>query len=96
MVLPRTEGNQVSWTHLSDKDVKTRKPHQCFLCEEDIPKGTICRRRTGTQEGDIFTFYMHEECRQVTLEWDDEHWEYHDAGEFRRELEEHRKQVEKT
>lgn len=47
-------------------------------------------------EGDILTFYMHEECYQVTREWDDEHWEYHDAGEFRKELEEYRKAMNET
>jgi len=45
-------------------------------------------------DGDILTFYMHEECRKVTLAWGDEEWEYHNSSEFREELEEFRKQAE--
>lgn len=49
------------------KIVKTRKPHKCEGCFEEVPVGTEITNCTGVYEGDFYNYYMCDPC----LEWFD-------------------------
>jgi hypothetical protein len=74
------------WYHLADTKPKARKDHQCLLCGEPIPKGTVHIARSGINDDGPDTFRMHISCEALTLKWDQGDWECHDAGEFRDSL----------
>lgn len=44
------------------KYVKTRKPHKCFGCAREYPKGSILNREAVVDGGTVFTAYMCSEC----------------------------------
>jgi len=47
---------------------KTRKPHPCHLCYQDIPKGSECLYEKGKWDGDFFSRYSHNECSSKWIE----------------------------
>lgn len=47
---------------ISHKYVKTRKPHKCFGCAREYPKGSILNREAVEDDGTVFTAYMCPEC----------------------------------
>lgn len=57
----------MSWTHLGDTNIKkTRKPHKCWGCCDEIPVGSPCRKRTGAFDGyGVDSFYCCEKCEQI-------------------------------
>ena len=50
---------------------KTRKPHPCHLCYQDIPKGFACIYEKGIWDGDFFSRYSHNECAKKWIEIND-------------------------
>ena len=76
----------MSWYHLRDEDVKARKNHRCILCGEDILVGEVYRQRTGTDEGEIHTMRMHQECQKESAKWDSDDWECWEPYEMDRPL----------
>lgn len=44
------------------KKVKTRKPHICFGCAREFPKGSILLREAVEDGGSVFTAYMCKSC----------------------------------
>ena len=74
----------MSWTHLDDSVVKkSRKPHRCYLCGKDIPKGASYLRRTGIDDDAGFlSIAMHPECESQTRDWDEMDWEHLSPGDF--------------
>jgi uncharacterized protein (DUF2344 family) len=60
---------------LSDKTVKTNKPHMCFGCGRKFEKGTKMRRQVNTCDG-ICVVYSCKTCDELMtkhpkLFWDD-------------------------
>lgn len=47
---------------IAHKYVKTRKPHHCFGCAREFPKGSILNREAVEDGGTVFTAYMCPEC----------------------------------
>lgn len=47
---------------IAHKYVKTRKPHDCFGCAREFPKGSILKRNTVVDSGDIYTAYICPDC----------------------------------
>ena len=47
---------------ISHKYVKTRKPHKCFGCAREYPKGSTLNREAIEDDGTVFTAYMCPEC----------------------------------
>jgi hypothetical protein len=74
----------MSWTHLDDSVVKkSRKPHRCYLCGKEIPKGASYLRRTGIDDdAGLLSIAMHPECESVTRTWDEMDWEHLSPGDF--------------
>lgn len=75
----------MSWTHLNDSTPVARKPHQCYLCEHEIPVGEKHLCRTGI-DGEVrrpVTFRMHLGCHELTKGWDEDDWECFDPSDFR-------------
>ncbi len=74
----------MAWTHLDDTLVKkSRKPHRCFLCGAEIPKGASYLRRTGVDEDAGFlSVAMHAECELQTRDWDEMDWETFSPGDL--------------
>lgn len=68
--------------HISEKQVKTRKPHLCFLCGKDIPEGETCLTRTASIDGKIVTDHMHLLCDKATWDWDAMDWETFGFGDL--------------
>ena len=52
----------VGWVELQNKEVKTRKDHDCIWCGESVPKGSIAQYRSGIWEGQMTSDYFHPEC----------------------------------
>lgn len=76
----------MSWIYIEDKSPQARKPHTCFLCEYDISAGSKYIRRTGTSDGSLLTFAMHLECEDLTKDWDEDDWLYHEPCQFRADI----------
>ena len=73
----------MSWVHLGDTRPKASKDYCCFVCGEVIPKGEVHTARRGIDEKP-FTFRMHSECHDITLDWDQGDWECHGEGDCER------------
>jgi hypothetical protein len=74
----------MSWTHLDNSVVKeSRKPHRCYLCGREIPKGASYLRRTGIDDdAGLLSIAMHLECESQTHDWDEMDWEHLSPGDF--------------
>jgi hypothetical protein len=74
----------MGWTHLDDSVVKkSRKPHRCYLCGKEIPKGASYLRRTGIDDdAGLVSEAMHLECESVTRTWDEMDWETFSSGDL--------------
>lgn len=55
------------------KIVKTRKPHVCFGCGREFPKGTEMER-SCIVDGELWTSYLCSTCQKITqnMRWGDE------------------------
>lgn len=78
------EGYPMSWTHIEDKHVRARKPHECWLCCEPIEVGAVYCRRAGISEDGPLTMHMHPECEAETRDWDWMDWETFSQGDMDR------------
>ena len=47
---------------ISEETVKTRKPHNCWGCTIEFPAGSIMRRTTAVDSGEISHSYWCEKC----------------------------------
>lgn len=47
---------------IAHKYVKTRKPHKCFGCAREFPKGSILNREAVADGGTVFTAYVCPTC----------------------------------
>jgi hypothetical protein len=74
----------MAWTHLDDTLVKkARKPHRCYLCGVEIPKGASYLRRTGVDEDSgLVSVAMHPVCELQTQHWDEMDWETFSPGDL--------------
>lgn len=82
----------MAWQHLRDDHPSARKPHRCYLCEQEIASGERHVYRTGLSGREFTSFRMHEKCSRLAQEiygYDD--WDCHDPMEFRESLEAERK-----
>lgn len=50
---------------------KTRKEHQCCICNRTIPKRFSCWHATGRSEGDFFNQYLCNTCWELQLKFPD-------------------------
>jgi hypothetical protein len=50
---------------ISEKNIKTRKKHQCFGCLDTYPAGENMRRHVCTDNGKIYSLYFCEECNEI-------------------------------
>lgn len=53
------------------KYVKTRKPHNCFGCAREFPKGSILKRESVKDCGEVFNCYICPDCE-----------DYLDSGDY--------------
>ena len=51
---------------LPDKEVKTRKEHECFECRSTIPVGTLCIAWACSDGGDFWSGWTHKDCLRVS------------------------------
>jgi len=79
-------------TTLKHKQVKIRKPRQCFSCYRKFQKGQIMTYWAGIYEGDFGTTYSCMDCQKIMND-SDEHefeegfvWEGKNQGESIDEL----------
>lgn len=47
---------------IAHKYVKTRKPHHCFGCAREFPKGSILNREAVADGETVFTAYICPDC----------------------------------
>lgn len=83
----------MSWTILSNKKVKVRKPRVCHGCNTEYDIGTKMNRNVSVDSGDISTSYWCGICEEFLADkWkniDDEGigqgdcWEYSEYEAFR-------------
>lgn len=71
----------MTWTHLRDANVTTRKIHGCCLCGKPISKGTRAINRVGVSFGKLQSDYMHPACEELTHDWDAMDWETFSTGD---------------
>ena len=55
----------MSYVHLRDAFVKTRKKHQCWGCLKIINIGEKAHYEVAISDGDFCCGYLHEFCREV-------------------------------
>jgi len=72
----------MSWTHLRDSNLKSRKAHVCSLCGKMIEAGTIYVRRCGVLDGVFCDDAMHVACEEQTKNWDAMDWETFGNGDL--------------
>lgn len=72
----------MSWKHLKEATPKARKPHQCWLCDGDIPAGSTYVYRAGLDGRHMVTMHMHAECEAVTHNWEADEWETFSQGDL--------------
>jgi hypothetical protein len=51
-----------SYTEISARDVKTKKPHECDSCQKTFPAGTKMHYAVGLSEGDFCATYCCPAC----------------------------------
>lgn len=59
----------MSWTCIDSKKVVTRKPHKCWGCCREFPKGSELLRVTGTDGGEIASVYWCKVCDAIFQEF---------------------------
>lgn len=64
--------------HPENKQVKTKKPHQCHGCAETYPAGSTMQYNVQVDQGEILASYWCETCEAVLSSW--ENWQY-DSGD---------------
>lgn len=62
----------MSYTWLSTKAVKVRKPHGCAWCGQRVNAGEMAQYRTYVFDGDFQSDYMHPECNQAMHDYPDQ------------------------
>ena len=90
---------------LKQKQVTTRKPHNCWGCAREFPTGTVLLFIKSVDDGLIFSIYWCEVCQEVLRECadsdSDDEYNYGEVTEYdyweeaRLEIEGER-QIEKT
>lgn len=83
---------------LRSKEVKTLKPHRCFGCSREFPKGTKMKFEVWVDEGSAYNSYLCKTCQEVESELANEFggWIEYGEGDLREEAIEYEKaQVEK-
>ena len=55
----------MSYTELSTKAVKVRKPRNCAWCGQHINAGEMAQYRAYVFDGDFQSDHMHPECNQA-------------------------------
>ena len=50
---------------------KTRKAHQCCICNRTIPKGFSCFHTTGKSEGEFLSQYLCNTCWELQSKFPD-------------------------
>ncbi len=75
---------------LSHNIVKTRKPHNCWGCTEEFPKGSLLTKTVTVDQGEFSSAYWCEECEAYlnTLEY----WQTEDGFAYG-ELADHKKET---
>lgn len=68
---------------LTEKVVKTRKPHICFGCGRQFPEDTEMTYQTVADGGTVNTFYICGTCRAVMSHMD--YWDEFGYGDLREE-----------
>ena len=51
--------------HIKSKTVKTRADHRCFGCGDVIPKGSIAHVDCNVEGNQIYSLYLHPECKAI-------------------------------
>ena len=59
---------------LTDKQIKTRKPHECYGCLKKFPSGTEMRLIVSVEKSSISSVYLCEDCDKHSQDWSDEEW----------------------
>lgn len=54
-------------TVYTEAKVKSRKPHKCYECEREIPKGAVYERVSGLWDGEWSTYTFCAECSEIGL-----------------------------
>ena len=54
---------------LSNSLVKTRKPHQCFGCLREMPKGTRMDRSAYAHDGSVYSVYICIPCFRILAKY---------------------------
>jgi RNase P subunit RPR2 len=52
--------------------VKIRKSHTCFGCNEQIPTATVVYASVNESDGQLYTLYICEECKEIMKEYQDD------------------------
>ena len=77
---------------LTNKQVKTRKPHNCWGCAREYPAGTEMQLVESVDQGEFYRAYWCKECLSlfayIPTYMDDDGWAY---GELREYYEEYSK-----
>jgi hypothetical protein len=58
----------MSYSEIKNKEVTTRKLHQCCWCGERIKLGDKAQSRTYNMDGDLVSDYMHPECNVASIQ----------------------------
>jgi len=69
-----------------DASVVARKRYRCWFCNQTIEVGERHLKRVGADEDGIWTMRMHPECEAATSNWDQDDYECHEPGEFKRPM----------
>jgi hypothetical protein len=55
--------------------VRTRKQHQCPVCDETIPLGSFAHTQSGVCDGSGYTTHVHLQCRDLAERVQGSSWE---------------------
>jgi len=71
--------------YISAETVKTRKPHKCWGCAREFPKGTMLQRIVNADGGTIYTTYWCPVCNEAWAAGDYDSDSTIDMGDLKRE-----------
>jgi hypothetical protein len=60
---------------LSEKIVKTKKPHFCFACSRSFPAGSTMKYQANIFDGDFGSLYVCETCQELMDKANDYLWD---------------------
>lgn len=81
LTIPPSAGREEVMELIREKRLITKKPHKCFGCEREFPKGTEMKHQVWADDGSAYNSYLCETCCELVSDHALEFGGYFEYGE---------------